>query len=115
MVKQQIEIISSNFSDEMLCILFSTLSANKIATLVVHKSTTCDYSERAFVFLNRCSTLQHLEMRYNMVKWNFTCIHLLHLIRQEQERYCNLSFQKTEESVLKHHLLSPSIYKIMQR
>ena len=50
-----------------------------------------------------------------MVKWNFTCIHLLHLIKQEQERYCNLSFQKTEESVLKHHLLSPSIYKIMQR
>ena len=50
-----------------------------------------------------------------MVKWNFTCIHLLHLIKQEQERYCNLSFQKTKESVLKHHLLSPSIYKIMQR
>lgn len=36
-------------------------------------------------------------------------------LKHEQERYCNLSFQKTEESVLKHHLLSPSIYKVMQR
>ena len=32
-----------------------------------------------------------------------------------QERYRNLSFQKTKESILKHHLLYPSIYKIMQR
>ena len=59
---------STNFSDEMSYILFSTLSANKIGKLVVHKSTTCDYFDGAFVFLNRTSTLSHLEMRYNMVK-----------------------------------------------
>ena len=69
MVKQQIEIISTNFSDEMLCIFFSTLSANKIATLVVHKSTTCDYFDRAFVFLNRCSTLTFRnEIQYGKVE-----------------------------------------------
>ena len=49
-----------------------------------------------------------------MVKWNFIHIQLLHL-KHEQEQYSNLSFQKIEESVLKHHLLSPSVYKIMQR
>ena len=35
--------------------------------------------------------------------------------KHEQGQYNNLSFQKTEERGLKHHLLSPSIYKIMQR
>ena len=68
MVKQQIEIISTNFSDEMLCILFSTLSANKIATLVVHKSTTCDYSDRAFFFLKLHSLTFRNEIQYGKVK-----------------------------------------------
>ena len=31
--------------------------------------------------------------------------------KHEQGQYNNLSFQKTEESGLKHQLLSPSIYK----
>lgn len=52
------------------------------------------------------------EIQYGRVKlYSYPVTSLKH----EQERYRNLSFQKTEESVLKHHLLSPSIYKIMQR
>ena len=69
MVKQQIEIISTNFSDEMLCILFSTLSANKIATLVVHKSTTCDYSDSIFLSQQMLHSLTFRnEIQYGKVK-----------------------------------------------